>query len=83
MSSRTSLILALALLAITSNTSVHARPQPHPNLRAGKLSVEEPPLLVDKKHVDKLAKEAGLEVVELPSLNGFEVPVSLSHRDEN
>lgn len=81
MSSRSSLILALALLATTSNTSVHARSQPHPNLRAGKLIVEPP--LVDKKHVDKLVKEAGLEVVELPSLNGFEVPVSLSHRDEN
>lgn len=76
MSSRTSLILALALLA-TSNTSVYARPQPHPNLRAGKISVE-PPLA----HTN-----IALEVVELPSSwNGLnpniEVPVSLSH-DEN
>ena len=72
MSSRTSLILALALLA-TSNTSVYARPQPHPNLRAGKISVEMP--LADKKLV-------ALEVVEIPSWKDIEVPVSLSH-DEN
>jgi hypothetical protein len=80
MSSRSTLILALALLA-TSNTSAYARPQPHPNLRAGKISFETP--LADKK----LVKDAALEVVELPSSwNGLnpniEVPVSLSH-DEN
>lgn len=83
MSSRTSLILAaLALLGNASNMSVHARSQPHPNLRAGKMSFELP--LADKK----LVKDAALEVVELPSSwNGLnsniEVPVSLSHRDEN
>ena len=82
MSSRTALILALALLGNASNTSVHARSQPHPNLRAGKLSFEPP--LADKK----LVKDTALEVVELPSSwNGLnsniEVPVSLSHRDEN
>jgi hypothetical protein len=75
MSSRTSLILALALLA-TSNTSVYARPQPHPNLRAGKISVDP---LADKK----LVKDSALEVVEIPSWKDIEVPVSLSHRDEN
>ena len=76
MSSRTSLILALALIA-TSNKSVYARPQPHPNLRAGKISFEPP--LADKK----LVKDSALEVVEIPSWRDIEVPVSLSHRDEN
>lgn len=77
MSSRTSLILALALIA-TSNTSVYARPKyPHPNLRAGKISFEPP--LADKK----LVKDSALEVVEIPSWKDIEVPVSLSHRDEN
>jgi hypothetical protein len=74
MSSRSTLILALVLSA-TSNTSVYARPKhPHPNLRAGKISFEP-----DKK----LAKDAALEVVEIPSWKDIEVPVSLSHRDEN
>ena len=80
MSSRISLTLALALLALAGIPSVRTQEEPHSMLRR-RLDFELP--LADKS----IVKDADLEVVKLPKWNGnvIEIPflASLSHKDEN